>query len=391
MANDLVHVLREQADSVTVGIDPADVLAGGRRRLVRRRVVAGAAALTVAATALAGAAFLGPGTRERTAPIATQSTETPSYSTGSILILGDDVVEARGPVTSFVRVPAGTAYTTGEGTVRLLRPGHSEALTIGRTTADAPHLVADPAHDRVAWVSDSSGAPAFVVYDVRRDSQRTSYPETNGTGDAADQAHVYALDGDALYASDARGAVRIDLADDRATVLRLAASARTIGAATGGKVAWLSPVRSQGYVVGDRFGDGVPMGRHDRPLLSVGGTYLSTDDDAGVHVQRTNDASVVTPTLPSSYTRVIAYGWSDDDHLLVAGVTSRLDGKRVVDLVFLTCSIAGGDCRETGEGHSYPATLNLPVGEPALPLAEALRRQRADSSAAMSVRAARDS
>ncbi|MFX7404705.1 hypothetical protein ABTJ08_19945, partial [Acinetobacter baumannii] len=92
------------------------------------------------------------------------------------------------------------------------------------------------------------------------------------------------------------------------------------------------------------------------------------DDDAGVHVQRTSDGSVVTPSLPARYTRAIAYAWSGDDRLLVAGVTSRLDGKRVIDMVFLTCSVSGGDCREVGEGHSYPATFNLPVGETALTL-----------------------
>ena len=122
---------------------------------------------------------------------------------------------------------------------------------------------------------------------------------------------------------------------------------------------------SQGYVVGERFGEGVPTGRTRSPMLSTDGTYLSTDDGGAVHVQRTSDASVVTPRVPPSYDRALAYGWADDDDLLVVALRDPLDLQRAADLVFLTCSVSAGSCEETGEGHAFLATFNLPVGQPA--------------------------
>ncbi len=366
MTTDLVRVLREQADTVSVEFDAADVLASGRRRLLRRRLVGGVAAVVVVTgVALAGASIVRPDDREPP-PVATQSMAAASYSTGAVLIRDDRVIDVREPVTSFVRVPAGTVFTSGDGRVRLLPARSVDAVAIGRTSPTAPHLVADPAHDQVAWVDEDAGSmPAYVVYDVARRSIRSSQAGPTGSGTfTPDRARVYALDGDVLYRRDARGAVRVDLRTGEEDVLTPAADEATIASASGDAVAWLSAAPGEGYVVGERFGTGVPTGRHSRPLLSTDGTYVSTDDDRGVHVQRTSDASVVTPTLPASYTRAVAYAWADDDHLLVAAVPGQFDDRHVVDLVFLTCSVAGGDCEQTAEGHSFPATLNLPVGEP---------------------------
>ncbi|GAA1940677.1 hypothetical protein [Nocardioides marmoribigeumensis] len=369
----LVDVLRERAGT-TVDLDPADVLDEARRRLRRTRLVRGVVTAVAVTAASAVALVVAAPKGHEPQPVATQSMTAPAYSTGAVLIIGDRVVEGGGPVTSFVRVPAGTVWTTGEGRVRLLAPHGREAMTIGTTKADAPHLVADPAHDQVAWVSRPPGSPAFVVYDVAAGTQRTIFSEVRGGRRAADRVRVYGVDGDVLYARDSRGLVQVDLRDESTKVLSISPDDGTIASVAGGMLAWRSPVPSKGYVVGPRYGDGVPTGRRSRPMLSTGGTYLSTDDDAGIHVQRTSDGSVVTPRLEPSYTRAVAYAWSDDDHLLVAGVTSRLDGRRVVDLVFLTCAIDTGRCEVTGEGHSYPGTLDLPVGEPASALAEALRR-----------------
>ena len=359
---ELVRVLREQADSVRVDLDADDVLAAGRRRVARRRLTDGVlAALAVLGAALAGAAVVKPEAPDPVPPLATQSMESPTFSVGAIIRRDGRDLDVGGPVLSYVRVPAGTVYVDADGRVRLLPARSLESVTIGRTAWDAPHLVADPAHDQVAWVNHSDGS-TFVVYDVAGRTDRTAVAEASTR--TADDVRVYALDGDTLYARDARGAVRVDLVSDEATVLSPKADDGTIGAVAGGRIAWRSPVPSKGYVVGRRFGEGVPTGRSTGPLLSAAGTYLSTDDGLQVHVQRTSDGSVVTPTLPRPYTRTVAYAWADDDHLLVAAV-SDYDLERVATLEFLTCSVSAGSCEVRDRGQAYLTTFNLPLGEPA--------------------------
>lgn len=373
MADQLTQVMHEQADTMPFELDADAVLAAGRRRLVRRRLTAGAAGVTAGCLALLGFAVVGRDADRAQPPVATQSMESGSFAMGSMMRRDGKDLLTDSSVTSYVRVPGGNVFTAGDGTVRLLPARRLDPVDIGRTAAASPHLVADPAHDRVAWVSPSPGAATFVVHDVGTGADRVAFAETGRDGTGPGEVGIYALDGDVLYVHDARGVVRLDLRDDSAEVLSLRAGPGSIGSAAGGLLAWRSPVASKGYVVGHRFGDGVPTGRTERPMLSPEGTFLSTDDDAGVHVQRTSDGEDVALSLPTSYVRAIAYGWSDDDHLLVAGITSR-PGRRVTDFVFLTCAVDEGSCAETGEeGHATPATFNLPFGRPAADLAESLR------------------
>jgi hypothetical protein len=266
MSNDLVHVLRDRADTVRVEVDAAEVLVAARRRLVRGRMVRGAAATFVLGCAAAvGATLLAPGATKADPPVATQSLESGTFSTGSLIRRDGADLLMPSSVTSYVRVPAGIVFTTGDGRVQLLPPRSTDPQTIGTTRADAPHLVADPTHNQVAWVSHPRGSSAFVVYDVARGTQRTVFSDSGagGGGDGADQVRVYAVDGDTLYARDSRGAVQVDLRTEREKVLSLEADDGTVGSVAGGAVAWRSPVPSKGYVVGPRFGVGVPSGRHD--------------------------------------------------------------------------------------------------------------------------------
>ena len=100
--------------------------------------------------------------------------------------------------------------------------------------------------------------------------------------------------------------------------------------------------------------------------------HISTDDGVQVHVQRTDDASVVTPTLPKAYVRSVAYGWADDDHLLVAAAGETFSLDHVVDVDLLTCEISSGTCVREEQAHAYLATFNLPLGEPSGRLTKSL-------------------
>lgn len=399
MTNDLVLVLRERADAVTDDLDAADVLRRGRRRLVRRRVRGGAIAVALTCGLVAGAATLAPRSEAPSPPIATQSMATPSFSMGSVIVRDGRVVDVGDPVRAYVRVPAGTVFVVWDGRVRLLPADSLEPVTIGRTSAERPHLVSDPEHDQVAWVAfPEESAPEYVVYDVATRSTRSGWPDTDTAWTfSPERAWIYALDGDDLYRLDSRGAVLVDLVTGRTEILAAAADRATIGAAAGGTVAWRSTDAAEGWVVGPRFGEGVPTGSRGTPLLSPDGTYLGTDGrGGGVQVHRTGDGVAVTPVLPRS-ADTVAYGWSDDDHLLVVTLGAP-DADRVRDLEFRSCSVSTRRCEESqaGQWQAVLGTFNLPTGDPVESLRVRLTARPApqglgEPSAAVSVRAARDS
>jgi hypothetical protein len=60
--------------------------------------------------------------------------------------------------------------------------------------------------------------------------------------------------------------------------------------------------------------------------------------------------------------------------VLVAAATSPPHA-HIIDMLFFTCSVSGGDCAETGDGHSFRGTLNFPVGRGPVPFTEARRHR----------------
>ena len=187
MADQLTQVMRDRADTMPFELDAEVVLAAGRRRVLRRRLAVGAAGVTAGCLALLGIAVVGQDTDRALPPVATQSMESGSFAMGGLMRRdGRDLVMSSS-VTSYVRVPGGNVFTTGDGTVRLLPARRLDAVTIGRTSAVSPRLVADPVHDRVAWVSASAGAATFVVHDVATGADRVAFAETGRGGTGPEQ------------------------------------------------------------------------------------------------------------------------------------------------------------------------------------------------------------
>ena len=371
MSGLLRDVMKERAAQAPAeGIDAATIVAAGRSRVRRRRgagMLATAACVVLVTTGVAGVVSRDDRADGGFAPPAAQwEPAAVTWSHGRTMIEGERSWDVGQDVMSFVVNADGIVWTSRDGGVHLLSRETGDSVDIGRTDTTRYTVRAEPDGPLVAWAQWRAGrAPQFVVYDTssRQEVSRDAETEADYTGkQGIEAAQVYAVDDGTVYRQDSRGVVAVDVAAGRATVLDPEADMDSIGDAAAGTVVWERPT-DHGYSVGPRYGKGVRTGRSSMPLLSPGGTYLSTEDGDEFHIQRTSDASVVTPRLPT-YPFAAAYGWIDDDTVAVYAIDRKVGGfDATYPLDFLTCSVSTGSCRVVGSGVSDLDSLSLPVGE----------------------------
>lgn len=353
----LKSVLHEHADTTSIDVDLDSVIAAGDRRVRGRRLGAAAlgsaAVLAVTGVTVAGVQLL----NDDATPVVSGENgfkaRKLSYASDGKIHYGDTVIDAGAKVMSYVQTDQGFVWTVANGDVIF---GDGSARTkIGRTSTDGYYLKSDDSGSLVAWVEfPTSRAPEFVVYDTADQHQVLRTNEGNTLGMTAyrdtDAAYIYAVDDGSVYWRDATGAVKYDVAAGRSTFLG-DAQPFTISDVANGLLAYQPPIAGQDadesqFHVGPSLDEGVEISHRGNAVLSPDGTYIAFEDADEMFVNRTDDATDVTPRV-DGYDYHVVYQWYDDDTAGVFGIKTGADSD-TLDLQFMTCEIPAGTCTNDG-------------------------------------------
>ena len=364
--NDIQTLLNDRASTLAPPVlDLEAITRAGDRRVHRRRIAAagGMAAVVAAAVALplglVSADLLGSGDAD--AGFAGADASVTTWATGSVIHAGDRTIDVGQRVDLFVVVPDGYVFADPDRTVWHWTDG--EARRVGELTTDrGRQLVADG--PRVAWVDDG----LYTVLDTtdgtfRREGTAEVEPATEFGGPAVD-----ALDGDALYVRDARGALRFDLSTRALTVIVPAAEiapAFRFEDAEGGLVLFSNEVDEPQpdeatYASRDVSQPGAPLAVAGGNLSPDGRLVMSensaTESDRFTLIELATGKDL-TPAAARDYQFFLGYAWLDSDTYTAFAFKDAAD-PRLADL--LTCEV-GGQCTVTSE-KPLARPFQLPIG-----------------------------
>lgn len=357
MTDLLRHVLAEHADAIPPPhLEPSTILTRGRRAVRRRRaVVAGAAVVVVATAGLLVTALPGhddPVVRPA-APTVDFGEQLPAYSLGDTVHVGEARFTVSQPIRALVQTDAGIVYADDDGVVHAA-DGVTET-TVGRLDLREGRLVLVSHRSTAAWL-DTSGR--LVALDQASGETRSEAVSTVADADVESAAQVYAVDGDTVYARDARGAFAWD--DHGIDVLQPPRSGELLRIDdVKGDVFATTVIRDgeESFHIGAKPGTGfTPEGHASATRLSPDGSRVVVEVTDGVPaVYDTQTGSRVT-TPRTGYSFVAVYQWHGEDSYTAIAADDTPGDPFGYDL--LTCSLTTRDCATVA--------TDLPVGDGAL-------------------------
>ncbi|QNN52940.1 hypothetical protein [Nocardioides mesophilus] len=388
----LLHdTLDERAGSMpSSSFDAQQVIDDGRRRVRRRRLVAGLATLSVAGVLGAGA-VVGPGLPDA-APRPNDRTATGGpafpdrrigYAEGSTIHWGTQAFDVGTRVASYVQTDDGFVWTARTGDVFFF--DGTRSVPAGRS--ETGRLRTDDTGSVVAWLDlAEDGTPEYVVYDTDLPgvTDRIEQPTILGPAQEGDArywdngAQVYAVDDGSIYW---RGAdadlVRYDLGTSTETVLLDGAGIGHPGDGpdvpieildvAGGRIAYRTdgsagPSTWVGTSLDPARSVRMPTGT-DGHLSPDGGRLVVEQDDAAALYDTSTGAAL--PFAPRGYAFAVGFGWEDDSSVTAVGIKDLSTDPYDVD--FLRCGPEGG-CTVAGS-ERVPADdgerIVTPTGDPA--------------------------
>jgi hypothetical protein len=334
MTEKLKDLMHEQASSVDFDLPDLDTLVrdGDRRLRTRRLGVVGAGLAAAAVATAVTLAAVGGGTGSRAVDPAQQAPATAevTWVTGSVLHVGTRTVDLGHEVRAYVRTGDGIVFADPRGRVHSWTDG-AEVSAVGRTSARRPHLVSDDETGQAAWVDVSDGDKTLAVLD--RDGVRTVRDDEN-------LSRVYALDAGTAYLLDDRGALSLDLASGRTTVLDPDATGDDeILDAEDGRIAFNTPGEG-GTEIGARPGTGVqlPEGYGSSGRFSPDARWFSLDaDEPMIYDARTGER------LRFDVGRGFATGYEWLDNSTIAMLAAS-EPDTAAQAELLTCQVPEATC-----------------------------------------------
>lgn len=361
LLKDVMTERADRLDSPTVDIE-AITRTGARH--VRRRRIAAAGAVAVAAITV-GVLQPWPGDEsDGDTRFAGHGPAQITWAEGSV-VHGQQDVDLGHEIDAYVQTDSGYVSTDKAGTVWSWTGGEPKKVGEGNTAKQ--RLRADG--DLVAWVEFRAGEkPEFVVLDqatgeVTRNSDAT-HPGMDGVGEGGDFALVYAVDGRSVYWHDQRGLVRFNADTEESVVLGEATTGWDLLDADNGLLLYDGGVDGSGVVIviNSKYGQTGPTYPNvDRGDLSPGATYLMGESgDDFVLLDRAGRKDF-TPAQMKDYFFMTGYRWVDDDTYAAAAVTNE-PGR---EISILRCEVVSRSCSVVVE--------NLPIGSFQLPTGDTSR------------------
>ena len=354
----LKSVLQEHADTTAGDVDLAAIVAAGDRKVRRNRLFVTAGAALAAAAVIGSLQVLPLGSRDKGVAVLDGFTERqPSWAIGSTIHFGESTFDVGHRVRSYVITDDGFVFATADRTVYFYDGQDLER--IGQVSSDLA-LRSSATGGIAAWIEMVDETPALVAYDtsLRREVLRTSQ-----TALGADQAQIYAVEGDlvfwrssvtlvrtrigvgseiqrsgrrALHVFDAENNVQAqaDTEEDPITVTR-------IGIGTFHRVT----LSATGPVA----------------ILSPDGRYVTTEDEDVLGVFDTRTGQDLSPDLGGpSYSG--ASQWLDGDTYVAMVGHDESRQAESYPMEIYTCSASERSCAEYGSLEISSAGFALPIG-----------------------------
>lgn len=362
----LKDVMTERADRLdSPAVDVEAITRTGVRR-VRRRQIAVASGVAVAAIAV-GVLQPWPGDNQGGENrFAGEGDTQVTWAEGSV-VHGEQDVDLGHEIYAYVQTDRGYASTDEAGTVWSWTGG--EPAKVGEGNTGLQRLRADG--DLVAWVEFRDGEkPEFVVLDqatgeVTRNSDAT-HPGMDGVGEGKDFALVYAVDRRSVYWHDQRGLVRFDVDTAKSTVLGNATTGWDVTDVDRGVLVYEAAAEDGGTVtvVSSKYGQTEPIYPvYDGGDLSPQATYLMSENGDDFVVLDRASREDFTPAEKKDYFFLTGYRWVDDDTYAAIALTSEDDPTPSL----LRCEVVARSCSVVVKELPRIGSFQLPYGEPVGP------------------------
>jgi hypothetical protein len=369
----LKDLLKTRAhDARAPHVDLNAVIAHGNRRIRRRRVTSGlAASVAIAAIALTAPTVVdgvtgGGDDHNSTQEVAQSgafSTRVPTYSFGSRIHYGDDVLNLSPyEVAAFVQTDDGFVVVTEQDQVVFSDGVSTEQIG----TTDLPYgrlLAADDSGSYVAWVDTAaSPVPQFVVYDTAAGEEAVRTAEgnvaiTDDTGEF-DLPTVLAIDGPMSYWHNSEGVVAWDIATGTGSLIKPGANSRWLSDVAAGQLAH-STVNDQSIVVNANPTADNPSFDGSHAVLSPDAHFVYTDDTDVARVFDVETGKDVTPTH-RGYPFIAVTQWINGTTFAALGLSGAAETS---PLDLLECSVSTRECSTAALGVGTVGHVQFPIGE----------------------------
>ncbi len=374
----LTDVLRERADAAPMPpIDLDAIVRVGDRRVRRRRLATGVAAVVVAG-AVATGSLTASHLWETEGSLAADGfvpTREPTFATGSTIHEGSRSFDVGVPVASYVQTDAGVVLTSHNGDVRFYDGTTSDV--VGR--AEGGRLSADDSGSLVAWTERADdGHPQYVVHDFATGDEvaRVDDQAAGASIEPSDQgAEIFAVDDGSVYWSHGSDLVRYDVESGAETVVGTATPwedpatkddavvTRLLDAASG-TLAWTVDGGPRwGIAAGAEIDTARPvLAEATTGHLSPDGRLLAAEEHDTLSVYATDDGQALEPTV-EGYRYHLGFAWTGDDVLAVLALREYDETTASGDI--LRCDISDDACTVVASFDRLPTeSFVLPGGRP---------------------------